>query len=423
MIKKINKTEEKQKQIIMLLANNKIIEDAKKDIINHEKLTNKPISKDIKKQIDDLNETLIERFPENIIEDAKNYSYDELFPKYDDKKENVETQYKIEDKVNPPIYNTNNIDDNDIDDNDIDYYDFKEDTNDIAYDVLTLPSLGQCYKNKKSKIKVSFLTAADEDLITSPNLYKDGKIIDVLLSRKILDKNIKPENLVKGDRDAIVLWLRITGYGKELPITVSEPNNNNEESFESVADLTTLKIKDFNLIGDENGYFEFTTPIKNDKLKFKFLTYKELKEYEKLIKNENTKIEKIRLNDSILNIKHLLKNEILNEIDIKNINKILQDLKNIYNKIQITDNSPYTKIVTTGLLMQIVEVNENTDRQYIKNYIKNMNPRDSYELRKYINANEPGVDFKINVNKPENLGGGSFETFLEFDEFIFLNIS
>jgi hypothetical protein len=417
MTKKINKSEEESKQIAILLATQKMLKDTKEKMANHEKLTNKPISNDIKELVNNLNDTLNQNFSQNIIEDANDYSYEELFPEY---KINIEK----EDKVIPPVYNTNTNNN----ETDIDYYDFREDNDDVAYDVLTLSSLGQCYKNKKSKIKVAFLTAADEDLITSPNLYKDGKIIDVLLSRKILDKNIKPEDLIKGDRDAIVLWLRITGYGQELPINVSDPNSNTGETFESVVDLTTLKIKDFNLIGDENGYFEFTTPIKNDKLKFKFLSYKELREYEKLIKKENTKIEKIRLNDSILNIEHLLKNEILkneilNESDIKNIYKIIQDLKVIYNKMQIIDNDPYTKIVTTGLLMQIVEVNENKDKQYIKKYIKNMNPRDSYELRKYINTNEPGVDFTITVNRPENLGGGSFETFLEFDEFVFINIA
>jgi hypothetical protein len=52
-----------------------------------------------------------------------------------------------------------------------------------------------------------------------------------------------------------------------------------------------------------------------------------------------------------------------------------------------------------------------------------MNTRDSYELRKYINDNEPGVDFTITVKRPENLGGGSFKTFLEFDEYVFINIA
>jgi hypothetical protein len=425
MPKKNNMTELEKKQIAMLLANNKMLEETKKQMEEHEKLTNKPIPNDIKELVNNLSQSINNNFPENIIQNAKEFSYEDMFPPYQEKK-----QYEIKDKnIMTSNYSTdanNNINyyNSNEDNDDIDYYDFREDNDDdVAYDVLTLPSLGQCYKNKKSKIKVAYLTTSDEDLITSPNLYKDGKIIDVLLSRKILDKNIKPEDLVKGDRDAITLWLRITGYGKDLPIRVTDPESETGEAFDSVADLTDIKIKDFNLIGDENGYFEFITPIKNDKIKFKFLTYKELKKYEKIIKNENTKINKIRLGDTISNLERLSKNEILNESDIKNLNKMIQDLKVIYNKMQITDNAAYTKIITTGLIMQIVEVNGNTDRQYIKKYVNNMNTRDSYELRKYINDNEPGVDFTITVKRPENLGGGSFKTFLEFDEYVFINIA
>jgi len=426
MPKKNNMTELEKKQIAMLLANNKMLEETKKQMEEHEKLTNKPIPNDVKELVNNLSQSINDKFPANIIQNAKEFSYEDIFPPYQEKK-----QYEIKDKnIMTSNYSTD-ANNNDInyynskeDNDDIDYYDFREDNDDdVAYDVLTLPSLGQCYKNKKSKIKVAYLTTSDEDLITSPNLYKDGKIIDVLLSRKILDKNIKPEDLVKGDRDAITLWLRITGYGKDLPIRVTDPESETGESFDSVADLTAIKIKDFNLIGDENGYFEFITPIKNDKIKFKFLTYKELKKYEKIIKNENTKINKIRLGDTISNLERLSKNEILNESDIKNLNKMIQDLKVIYNKMQITDNAAYTKIITTGLIMQIVEVNGNTDRQYIKKYVNNMNTRDSYELRKYINDNEPGVDFTITVKRPENLGGGSFKTFLDFDEYVFINIA
>lgn len=427
MPKKNNMTELEKKQIAMLLANNKMLEETKKQMEEHEKLTNKPIPNDIKELVNNLSQSINNNFPENIIQNAKEFSYEDMFPPYQEKK-----QYEIKDKnimtsnysTDANNYNNINYYNSNEDNDDIDYYDFREDNDDdVAYDVLTLPSLGQCYKNKKSKIKVAYLTTSDEDLITSPNLYKDGKIIDVLLSRKILDKNIKPEDLVKGDRDAITLWLRITGYGKDLPIRVTDPESETGEAFDSVADLTAIKIKDFNLIGDENGYFEFITPIKNDKIKFKFLTYKELKKYEKIIKNENTKINKIRLGDTISNLEQLSKNEILNESDIKNLNKMIQDLKVIYNKMQITDNAAYTKIITTGLIMQIVEVNGNTDRQYIKKYVNNMNTRDSYELRKYINDNEPGVDFTITVKRPENLGGGSFKTFLEFDEYVFINIA
>lgn len=88
----------------------------------------------------------------------------------------------------------------------------------VQYDILPLPSNGECYPHKKNRIPVAYLTAADENIIASPNMYRDGKLIDIILERKILDKDIKVSELCKGDRDAIVLWLRATGYGSDFPI-------------------------------------------------------------------------------------------------------------------------------------------------------------------------------------------------------------
>ena len=70
-----------------------------------------------------------------------------------------------------------------------------------------------------------------------------------------------------------------------------------------------------------------------------------------------------------------------------------------------------------------MSINGETDRKYIANYVRNMSARDALMLRRYIMENEPGVDFEIEVPKPESLGGGSFKTFLEWEDTIFLNIA
>jgi hypothetical protein len=69
-----------------------------------------------------------------------------------------------------------------------------------------------------------------------------------------------------------------------------------------------------------------------------------------------------------------------------------------------------------------MSVNGETDRNYISKYVKNMPARDALMLRRYITENEPGINFEIEVEKPESLGGGSFKTFLEWEDTIFLNI-
>ena len=85
----------------------------------------------------------------------------------------------------------------------------------LKYDIIQLPSNGQCYRNKVDRVPVAFLTAYDENIITSPNLYKDGLVIDYLLKSKVVNSEINVEDLVSGDADAIIfesnkLWARIS---------------------------------------------------------------------------------------------------------------------------------------------------------------------------------------------------------------------
>lgn len=140
----------------------------------------------------------------------------------------------------------------------------------LQYDVIQLPSNGQCYKSKIDRVPVAYLTAYDENIITSPNLYKDGLVIDFLLKNKIVNKDINVDDLVSGDADAIILFLRATSYGPDFPIVVQDPETG--EQIETSVDLTTLKPKEFKLKGDENGHFEFVTPLRKDTIKFRYLT-------------------------------------------------------------------------------------------------------------------------------------------------------
>ena len=82
------------------------------------------------------------------------------------------------------------------------------------YEWVELPSKGQCYPVnsplREGKVKVEYLTAMDENIINNPYMYKGGKLIDTILERKVVDKNINIHSLCRGDRDAIVLLLRRT---------------------------------------------------------------------------------------------------------------------------------------------------------------------------------------------------------------------
>lgn len=292
----------------------------------------------------------------------------------------------------------------------------------VQYDVIQLPSNGQCYRNKVDRVPVAYLTAYDENIITSPNLYKDGLVIDFLLKNKIVNNEINVDELVSGDADAIILFLRATSYGPDFPIVVSDPETG--EQIESTVDLTTLKPKDFKLIGDENGWFEFVTPIKKDKIKFRYLTRKQEKQLRKV-----TELEGIGTKASLLDRERetlsaaLMNEKYLSEADKKVMRAALKTMETWSKKLKEVNNSEFTRMMTNNLQLQITAINGNTDREFIRKYINTMPARDSLMLRKYINDNKPGINFDIEVQRPESLGGGSFKTFLNWDDTVFLNIS
>ena len=292
----------------------------------------------------------------------------------------------------------------------------------IQYDVIQLPSNGQCYRNKMDRLPVAYLTAYDENIIMSPNLYKDGLVIDFLLKNKIMNKEINVDDLVSGDIDAIVLFLRATSYGPDFPIVVNDPETG--EQIESVVDLTTLKPREFNLVGDENGWFEYITPIKKDSIKFRYLTRKQEKQLKKVTELESIGTKAFMLDDEKETLlAALVGDDCLNENDKKVIKAASSVIEKWSERLKAVNNSKYTRVMTNAMQMQIVAVNGNTDREFIRKYINMMPARDSLMLRKYINDNRPGIDFNIEVERPESLGGGSFKTFLNWDDSVFLNIS
>ena len=290
-----------------------------------------------------------------------------------------------------------------------------------SYDVIPLPSNGECYKNKMSKIPVAYLTAYDENMIIAPNLYRDNKIIDVMLKEKILNSTINPDDMLEGDREAIILFLR-SGYGNEYPIIATD--NATNISFETIFDLSKLKFKEFKLKGDVNGWFDYTLPFTGTKIKFKFLSHRDLVELEKMEELENAKLRKEKLKEFVDTMDEYIENDkdVENKQKIQ-IRKAIRDIEKWEDEMEEEDSLLFTHTITNRLEMSIMEVDGVTDRKIIRNFVRNMNVRDSSALRKYINENEPGIDYNIEVEKPESLGGGSMPVFLQLDQNIFLNIA
>ena len=302
-------------------------------------------------------------------------------------------------------------------------FDFSNIPNWVQYDVLPLPSNGMCYPVTSplrcGRIPVAYLTAADENIIASPNVYRDGKLLDIILERKILDKRINVSDLSSGDRDAIILWLRATSYGEDFPISTTNPKTG--KRYNVTIKLSQFGYNDFDLESDENGLFTYTTS-NGDEIKFKFFTNEDEEELKNIITSQVTDTNKI---DVLKNLNYIT--ETLNRIEFSDEEKsmLVEDIDEIKDIVETditeVDEDIYPSTITEQMIMHTVSVNGNSDREFIKNYVENMRAKESMDYRNYFVDNKPGVDFNFNVNIPESDGGGSFATFLRIDDTIFIN--
>lgn len=289
------------------------------------------------------------------------------------------------------------------------------------FDIVNLPSKGEGYKDKIRKVSVSYLTAEDENMIVAPMLYRDNLILDYLLEAKLMSKEIEPIDLLEGDRDAIILFLRMNGYGNEYPITATDDASGKE--FDTVIDLSKIKMKDFTLKGDSNGWFPFTLPESGVEVKFRFPTHRDTLILEKLKTAEDKKLKKKAIErcasqlETFVEADKDMKSD--KKIEIRNAIRTIEDWGN-----EIEDEElKFNRSLTNKLSLLIMAVDGITDRAYITDFIRKMRVKDSSALRRYMADNEPGMDYNITVERPKELGGGSFTTFLQLDQFLFLNIA
>jgi hypothetical protein len=217
----------------------------------------------------------------------------------------------------------------------------------LPHDVVKLPSKGIFYKPKKESLKVGYLTANDENLLMSPNVFKDGLIYN-LLRNKIYEPGFDINQLMDVDVQAILIFLRNTSFGSEYTLELVDPSNNQKFSisynFDSVSYLEP-KVKP-----DENGLFSFTTPVTKKSLKLKILNVGDQRELEKVQEQ--------------------------------------------YPKGMIAP------IVTKKLEKHIVELDGRTDKQEISKFVTNLPIKDSKEIQKFIVDCEPSLDLNRTVVAP-----------------------
>ena len=150
----------------------------------------------------------------------------------------------------------------------------------LPHDVVILPSKGIFYKNKKKSVKVGYLTAADENIL----LGSEGTdLVMNLLRSKLYEPELKPDDLLNGDIEAILVFLRNTSFGPEYNIMVTDPKDG--KKFETTILLDELTARTPEVEPDENGVYSTTLPKSNVLVKLKPLTYRERTEIDKMIEN------------------------------------------------------------------------------------------------------------------------------------------
>ena len=143
---------------------------------------------------------------------------------------------------------------------------------------VTLPSKGLLYPEESplrcGKISLKYMTAREEDILTNVNLIKNGTVLDKLLKSLIVTPNVNYDDLLVGDKNAILIAARVLGYGPEYDIQLKHPETGIESK--ATIDLTTIedKILDKSIIEKENrNEFSFTLPASKKSVTFKLLTH------------------------------------------------------------------------------------------------------------------------------------------------------
>ena len=221
-------------------------------------------------------------------------------------------------------------------------------------ETLSLPSKGLLYPEdsplSSGTIDVKYMTAKEEDILTSTNLIERGTVIDKLLESVIADPKVKIDDLLIGDKNALMLGARVLGYGKNYVVNITDPDTSLE--VEHTFDLSALKTTKFDekLFKSGKNEFEYTLPNTKRVIKFKLLTHK----------------------------------------DEREIDTELKALK------KLTEVTGVSNELTTRLKKQIIAIDGETDRKKIEQFINNQFlALDSKEFRKYYDSLSPDIDFSV----------------------------
>ena len=213
-------------------------------------------------------------------------------------------------------------------------------------EVVDLPSKGLLYPKdnplSKGSVELKYMTAKEEDILTSINLIRKGIVIDKVLESLIVDKKVKVDDLLIGDKNALMIAARILGYGKEYNFTVYDEDG---EQTTAKVDLTTLNDKEIDTKDLTQGVNEFQFKLPNSKrdANLRLLTHQDEKEL---------------------------------EIEAERLKKV----------------GGITQAMTSRMKRVIVSVDGKSERAHINNFVdKELLSVDALAIRKFINSVNPDV--------------------------------
>jgi len=145
---------------------------------------------------------------------------------------------------------------------------------DFPTEVISLPSQGKGYPEdnplSKGTVEIKYMTAREEEILSSQNLIRKGVVLDKLFESIIVDKDVNIDDILIGDKNAIMLATRILGYGPEYTVQIQDDLG---EVHETSVDLSKGQTseRDLEKLNPENKY-QFTTST-GVVLEYKLLTH------------------------------------------------------------------------------------------------------------------------------------------------------
>ena len=225
----------------------------------------------------------------------------------------------------------------------------------VPVESIPLPSNGKIYPkgsplHNLELVSIKAMTAHEEDILMSRALLREGTVLTHLINSCIIDKNINSRDLIAGDRNSLMVAIRITGYGSNYKAEVACPECSAKQSH--TFDLSELTIKRLKIepISVGLNQFEHVLPVSKKRVIFKFLTGREEEEQSALAERRR---------------------KIMPDVQVENL-------------------------VTSRLEANVVSIEGITDKNKISAFIRSMPALDSRSLRNYITENEPGIDMTGN---------------------------